>query len=52
MMCYFIRLLQYVKVVDPCVNEIMLLTELGMTSAQIEKVMEEYKSANFYTQEF
>ena len=51
MLEYFIKTLQYLKRVEPMLNERRFLAELGMTKEQINKVMEEYNNANIRVQE-
>ena len=51
MLKYFIRLLQYLKRVEPHLNERRLLRDLGMNDEQVKKVMEEYNNADIRTQE-
>lgn len=52
MICYFVKLLRYVKTIEPMLNERRLLADLGMSKEQIEKVMEVYNNANILIQEF
>lgn len=52
MLNYFIELLKYTKTLDPMLNERVLLSDIGMTNEQIEKVMEEYDNATIRVQEF
>lgn len=52
MICYFVKLLRYVKTIEPMLNERRLLADLGMNEKQIEKVMEVYNNANIHIQEF
>lgn len=52
MMYYFIRLLQYLKRVEPMLNEERLLYQMGMSIEQVNKVMEEYENANILIQKF
>ena len=52
MICYFVKLLRYVKTIEPMLNERRLLADLGMSKEQIEKVMEVYNNANLLIQEF
>lgn len=51
MLNYFIELLKYTKMLDPMLNERVLLKDIGMTDEQIEKVMVVY-DANIRVQEF
>lgn len=51
MLNYFIELLKYTKMLDPMLNERVLLKDIGMTDEQIEKVMGVY-NANIRVQEF
>ena len=44
MLEYFVKLLSYLKRVEPHLNEQRLLKELGMSKEQIEKVMEVYNA--------
>lgn len=44
MLEYFVKLLSYLKRVEPYLNEQRLLKELGMSKEQIEKVMEVYNA--------
>ena len=50
MMYYFIRLLQYLKRVEPMLNEERLLYQMGMPIEVVEQVMEEYENANILIQ--
>jgi hypothetical protein len=51
MLEYFIKTLQYLKRVEPYLNERRFLKEIGMSKEQIEKVMEVY-NADIRVQEF
>lgn len=50
MMYYFVKLLQYLKRVEPHLNEEHLLYQMGMSIEQVEKVMKEYEDANILIQ--
>jgi hypothetical protein len=52
MLNYFVELLKYTKLIEPHLNERRLLSDLGMSKEQIEKVMEVYDNANIRVQEF
>lgn len=49
-MYYFVRLLQYLKRVEPMLNEERLLYQMGMPIELVEQVMEEYENANILIQ--
>lgn len=51
MLEYFIKTLQYLKRVEPMLNERRFLFELGMNEKQVNKIMEEYNYANIRVQE-
>ena len=51
MLEYFIKTLQYLKRVEPYLNERRFLAEIGMTKEQINKFMEAYDNANIRVQE-
>lgn len=51
MLEYFIKTLQYLKRVEPHLNERRFLASIGMNQAQINKVMEAYNNANIRVQE-
>lgn len=44
MLEYFVKTLQYLKRVEPMLNERRFLKEIGMSKEQIEKVMEVYNA--------
>jgi hypothetical protein len=52
MLTYFVELLKYTKLIEPHLNERRLLSDLGMSKEQIEKVMGVYNNANIRVQEF
>lgn len=52
MLAYFVRLLQYVKTIEPNLDARRLLKDIGMHFEQVEKVMEEYDYANILIQKF
>lgn len=52
MLYYFIRLLQYLKRVEPMLDEEQLLYQMGMSIEQVDKVLKEYDDANILIQKF
>lgn len=50
MLYYFVKLLQYLKRVEPMLDEERLLYQMGMSIEQVDKVMEEYENANILIQ--